>query len=130
MSKQIKLKDISLHLYLFYDNSTSRVTLRFSPRQSGNRSIYLTDLDKELLRYQRWGKNIHPLLKDARKPEAFALELIEEAYQNLPFLKDVNKVIIHSRGFDLFHLAEIIESLSERESGFKNIRVRTTRAIM
>lgn len=115
MFKQIKLKDLSLHLYLSF--SDNKVRLRFSPRESGNRSIYWTNINERLLRYQHWDKEISPSVET--RPDSLALEIIKKAYQDLPFLKEVEKVIVYSKGFDLFRLATALES-----SNFKNIRVR------
>jgi hypothetical protein len=124
MSKQIKLKDISLHLYLEFNDITSKVSLRFSPRQTGNRSIYLANVNEKLLRYQRWEENMDPSSLGHKSPQDVALRLIKEAYQDLPFLREVDKVIIHTSGLSLFHIAEAIESLSKRELDLRNIRVR------
>ncbi len=58
------------------------------------------------------------------------LRLIKKAYQDLAFLKDVNKVIIkviiHTSGLARFYwdLAEAIGDLSKQEVDFRNIRVR------
>jgi len=59
-----------------------------------------------------------------KSPQDVALRLIKEAYQDLPFLREVDKVIIHTSGLSLFHIAEAIESLSKRELDLRNIRVR------
>lgn len=126
MPRQIKLKDISLHLYLEFNDTTPKISLRFSPRQSGNRSIYLANVNEELLRYWRWEEIMDPSLGYSPQDLALdlALRLIKKAYQDLPFLKEVDKVIIHTSGLALFHIAEAIESLSKQELDFRNIRVR------
>jgi hypothetical protein len=83
----------------------------------------LANVNEKLLRYWRWEETIHPLLVHI-SPQDLALRLIKKAYQDLPFLKEVDKVIIHTSGLTLFHIAEAIESLSKQELDFRNIRVR------
>jgi hypothetical protein len=82
----------------------------------------LANVNEELLRYWRWEEIMDPSL--GYSPQDLALRLIKKAYQDLPFLKEVDKVIIHTSGLALFHIAEAIESLSKQELDFRNIRVR------
>jgi len=90
----------------------------------------LADVNEKLLRYWRWEEIIAPSLVHINpiSPQDLALDLalrlIKKAYQDLPFLKEVDKVIIHTSGLTLFHIAEAIESLSKQELDFRNIRVR------
>jgi hypothetical protein len=87
----------------------------------------LANVNEKLLRYRRWEEIIAPSLGHISPQDLaldLALRLIKKAYQDLPFLKEVDKVIIHTSGLALFHIAEAIESLSKQELDFRNIRVR------
>jgi len=127
MKKPIKLEKISLHLYLLCNGS--KIRLRFSPNQYGNKSIFYTNVDQKLLRYKRWEDTLLPSSKNVDL-EAPALNLIRQAYNDLPFLKDVDRVIIHTKGLNLVNLAKLVEASTTKELLFRNLRIRLTEAIM